>query len=49
MGTMASLQCYVEGSSNLLPTSIEDAYHTMAVVEAAYESSAAGGTAPEYG
>lgn len=49
VGTMASLQCYVEGSSNLLPTSIEDAYHTMAVVEAAYESSAAGGTAPEYG
>jgi predicted dehydrogenase len=44
IGTMADLMCFVEGSADDLPGSIEDAYKTMAVVEAAYESSAAGGT-----
>ena len=44
IGTMADLMCFVEGSSRELPGSIEDAYKTMAVVEAAYESNDAGGT-----
>jgi predicted dehydrogenase len=44
IGTMASLMRYIEGSSPDLPTSIDDAYQTMAVVEAAYESSAHGAT-----
>jgi hypothetical protein len=41
---MASLQCYVSGESNILPTSVEDAIDTMRVVEAAYLSSELGGT-----
>ena len=44
IGTMADLMCFVEGSSSELPGSVEDAYRTMAVVEAAYESNDAGGT-----
>lgn len=44
IGTMASMMRYLEGSIPSLPTSVEDAYHTMAVVEAAYQSSASGGT-----
>jgi len=44
IGTMASLQRYVLGESSTLPTSVEDAYRTMAVVEAAYQSSESGGT-----
>jgi predicted dehydrogenase len=43
-GTMGSLQAYVEGSSSVLPTSVEDAIDTMRVVEAAYISSKSGGT-----
>jgi predicted dehydrogenase len=43
MGTMGSLQEYVEGSSPVLPTSVEDAIDTMRVVEAAYISSNSGG------
>ena len=43
MGTMASLQCYVEGSSESMGTSVDDAYHTMCVVEAACQSSLSGG------
>ncbi len=43
IGSMASLQCFVEGSSSNLPTSVEDAIQTMALVEAAYTSSAQGG------
>lgn len=43
IGTMASLQRYVLGESPVLPTSVEDAFRTMAVVEAAYQSSEAGG------
>ena len=43
IGTMCSLQRYVNGESDTLPTSVEDAYYTMATVEAAYESSALGG------
>jgi predicted dehydrogenase len=44
IGTMASLMKYVNGETTELPTSIEDAIHTMATVEAAYESSKSGGT-----
>ena len=44
IGTMASLMRFVEGSSDRLPTSIEDAYRTMELVEAAYQSNESGGT-----
>ena len=40
IGAMASLQRFVEGSESTLPTSVEDAIKTMAVVESAYQSSA---------
>jgi predicted dehydrogenase len=43
IGTMADLMCYAEGSAQDLPGSVEDAYKTMAVVEAAYASNDAGG------
>jgi predicted dehydrogenase len=43
MGTMGSLQAYVEGSLPTLPTGVEDAIHTMRTVEAAYISSDRGG------
>jgi predicted dehydrogenase len=44
VGSMASLMRFVEGSTNQLPTSVEDALRTMAVVEACYVDSARGGT-----
>lgn len=44
IGTMSSIMRYAEGSETTLPTSFEDAYRTMAVVEAAYRSSASGAT-----
>lgn len=44
IGPMASLMRYVAGETDLLPTSVEDAIMTMAVVEAAYTSSDSGGT-----
>jgi predicted dehydrogenase len=44
LGTMADLMCFAEGSSLELPGSVEDAYKTMAVVEAAYASNDGGGT-----
>jgi hypothetical protein len=47
MGTMGSLQAYVEGSSPLLPTGVEDAIGTMRAVEAAYVSSERGVKLPE--
>jgi len=43
VGTMSSLMRFAEGSDPTLPTSVEDVIHTMAVVEAAYRSSAKGG------
>ncbi len=43
-GTMCSLQRFVAGEDEVLPTSVEDAWHTMALVEALYASDAAGGT-----
>jgi|EP00670_Eutreptiella_braarudii_P027671 predicted dehydrogenase len=45
IGTMASLMRYANGETDALPTSVDDAYVTMAVVEAAYQSSQQGGTA----
>ena len=40
IGSMGSLQAFVEGSAKTLPTGFEDAYQTMALVEACYRSSA---------
>jgi hypothetical protein len=39
MGTMGALQCFVEGSASTLPSHFEDAFQTMALVEALYRSS----------
>jgi predicted dehydrogenase len=46
MGTMGSLQAYLEGSTRVLPTRVEDAFDTMRVVEAAYICSLKGGIKP---
>jgi predicted dehydrogenase len=40
VGSMGALQAYAEGSVNQLPIGFESAYETMALVEAAYRSSA---------
>jgi predicted dehydrogenase len=40
IGSMGALQSYVEGSATELPIGFESAYETMALVEAAYRSSA---------
>jgi predicted dehydrogenase len=40
VGSMGALQSYVEGSTAELPIGFESAYETMALVEAAYRSSA---------
>ncbi len=45
IGSMNSLQKYVAGESNVLPTRVDDALDTMRVVEAAYLSSEQGGVA----
>jgi hypothetical protein len=37
------VMCFMEGSSKVLPTNVEDVIKTMAVVEAAYQSSDHGG------
>lgn len=42
--SMADLMCYAEGSSNVLVNSVDNAFQTMQIVEAAYESSESGGT-----
>ncbi len=43
IGSMGALQAYVEGSATALPSNFEDAFETMALVEAVYQSSAQGG------
>ena len=43
IGSMNSLQQYVAGEADVLPTRVEDALDTMRVVEAAYLSSEQGG------
>ncbi len=44
-GTMSNLQRYVSGEDAELVTRVDDAARTMALVEACYQSSAAGGVA----
>ncbi|MHB1104114.1 MAG: Gfo/Idh/MocA family protein [Devosia sp.] len=44
MGTMSNLQRFAAGEDKLLHTSVEDAWHTMALAEAAFESAAAPAT-----
>lgn len=48
IGSMGVLQRFLEGSLTSLPTSVDDVYRTMAVVEAAYVSAESGGTPPPY-
>jgi predicted dehydrogenase len=43
IGSMGSLQAYVIGDANILPTSVEDAIDTMRAVEAAYISNESDG------
>lgn len=38
IGTMSNLQRYAAGEDDMLVTSVEDAWHTMALAEAAFES-----------
>jgi predicted dehydrogenase len=38
MGTMGALQCFAEGTISTLPSHFEDAFQTMALVEALYRS-----------
>ena len=42
---MADLMRFADGETKDLPTRVEDAFKTMATVEAAYDSSAHGATA----
>ncbi|MFN8441924.1 MAG: Gfo/Idh/MocA family oxidoreductase [Caldilineaceae bacterium] len=44
IGSMGSLMAFVEGSSPILPTSVEDAFKTMALADAICRSSDAGQT-----
>jgi predicted dehydrogenase len=44
IGTMASIIRFANGETDCFPTSVDDAFLTMATVEAAYESSDSGGT-----
>jgi predicted dehydrogenase len=44
IGTMANLQRFAAGEDSRLLTSVEDAWHTMALVEACFQSSAGAGT-----
>jgi predicted dehydrogenase len=48
IGSMGALQRFVEGSVTELPTSVDDVFRTMAVVEAAYESQRREGIEPAY-
>ncbi|MBB3932213.1 putative dehydrogenase [Kaistia hirudinis] len=45
IGVMSNLQRFASGEDERLVTSVEDAWHTMALVEAAFESAAAPATA----
>jgi predicted dehydrogenase len=45
IGTMASVMRCVEGSAQSIPTAVEDALQTMALVDAACRSSEASATA----
>lgn len=48
IGSMSQLMLTAEGSIERPDNSVEDAIHTMACVEAAYESSAQGGVRPNF-
>jgi len=45
IGTMSNLQRFTSGEDKILYTSVEDAFHTMSLVESCYISSKKGGTA----
>jgi predicted dehydrogenase len=45
IGPMSNLQRFVSGEDSVLLTGVDDVLNTMRLVEAAYESSAGGGTA----
>jgi predicted dehydrogenase len=44
IGTMSNLQRFAAGEDTVLQSSVEDAWHTMALVEACYQSNAARAT-----
>jgi predicted dehydrogenase len=46
IGSMAQVQCHKEGSLKQMVTDVGDVIHTMACVEAAYESDRRGGVKP---
>ncbi|CCN85555.1 putative Oxidoreductase [Vibrio nigripulchritudo SFn27] len=48
IGTMSNIQRFVAGEDEVLNTAVADAFQTMAVVEACFESSAAKGTDIQY-
>ncbi len=48
IGPMADVMRFANGEIAELPTRVADAFNTMAVVEAAYQSSASGGVRPEF-
>jgi len=48
MGTMGALQAFAEGSASTLPSHFEDAFQTMALVEALYASSERSGDPISY-
>jgi predicted dehydrogenase len=48
IGSMGALQRFIEGTVTELPTSVDDVFRTMALVEAAYESQRCEGIAPSY-
>jgi predicted dehydrogenase len=48
IGSMGALQRFVEGSVPTLPTTVDDVFRTMALVDAAYESQEREGIPPQY-
>ena len=48
IGSMANLMCYAEGSEKILINSIDSAYQTMQLLEAAYKSNEQGGMLVEW-
>lgn len=48
IGSMGVVHRYLEGSIDVLPTSVEDVYKTTALIDAAYESAAHEGIVPAY-
>ena len=48
IGTMSNVMNFLDGTDEQLVSSVEDAYRTMVLTEAAYESSEGGGTPVSY-